>query len=70
MPLSSRAFSHARGHLRVSRVFLDGLRKKKEAARSLCEFSPFSFFGRQIVLFEREHDFDKVYRVNSLHVVS
>ena len=27
-PLSSRAFSHARGHLRVSRVLIDGTRKK------------------------------------------
>ena len=50
----------------VSRLF-----EKREAARSLCEFSPFSFFGRKIVLFKREcRDFDKVYRVNSLHVVS
>ena len=34
MPLPSRAFSHTRGHLRVSRASLDGLRKK-ETARSL-----------------------------------
>ena len=34
VPLPSRALSQARGHLRVSRVLLDGLRKK-EAARSL-----------------------------------
>ena len=27
-PLPSRAFSHARGHFRLSRVSLDGLRKK------------------------------------------
>ena len=36
VPLPSRAFSQARGHLRVSRVLLDGLRKKRgKAARSL-----------------------------------
>ena len=29
VPLPSRAFSQARGHLRVSRVLLDGLRKKR-----------------------------------------
>ena len=34
-PLQSPAFSHARGHLRVSHVLLDGLRKKRDA-RSLC----------------------------------
>ena len=34
VPLPSRAFSHTRGHLRVSRASLDGLRKK-ETARSL-----------------------------------
>ena len=34
VPLSSRAFSHTRGHLRVSRASLDGLRKK-ETTRSL-----------------------------------
>ena len=34
MPLPSRAFSHARGHLRVSGVFLDGPRKRG-TARSL-----------------------------------
>ena len=28
LPLPSRAFGHARGHLRVSRVLLDGPRKK------------------------------------------
>ena len=33
-PLSSGAFSHARGHLRVSRVLIDGT-KKRETARSL-----------------------------------
>ena len=27
-PLPSRAISHARGHFRLSRVSLDGLRKK------------------------------------------
>ena len=34
VPLPSRAFSHARGHLRVSAVLLHGPRKK-ETARSL-----------------------------------
>ena len=36
LPLPSRAFSHARGHLRVSGVLLDGQRKK-ETARSLLQ---------------------------------
>ena len=37
-PLPSRAFSHARGHLRVSGVLLDGPKKKKrETARNLQE---------------------------------
>ena len=36
--ISSRAFSHARGHFRVSRVSLNGLRKR-EIARSL-RFKP------------------------------
>ena len=34
VPLLSRAFNHARGHLRVPRVLLDGPRKK-ETARSI-----------------------------------
>ena len=33
--LPSSAFSHARGHLRVSRVSLYGLKKTRETARSL-----------------------------------
>ena len=32
VPLPSRAFSHARGHLRVSGVFLDGPRKKRDCS--------------------------------------
>ena len=35
MPLPSRAFSHARGHLRVSDVLLDGPRKKRDCSSSL-----------------------------------
>ena len=35
----SRAYSHARGHLRVSRVCLDGPRKR-ETARSLSFSAP------------------------------
>ena len=35
MPLPSRAFTHVRGHLRVSGVLLDGPRKR-ETARSLA----------------------------------
>ena len=31
VPLLSRAFSHARGHFRVSRVLLDGPRKRNTA---------------------------------------
>ena len=34
MPLPSRAFSHARGHLRVSGVLLDGPRKKSDGSQS------------------------------------
>ena len=30
--VQSRAFSHARGHLRVSRVLLDGPRKKRDCS--------------------------------------
>ena len=30
VPLPSRAFSHARGHLRVLDVLLDGPRKKRD----------------------------------------
>ena len=41
--LPSPAFSHARGHLRVSRVSLDGL-EKKETDRSLSLFLIFEFF--------------------------
>ena len=33
-PLPSRVFSHARGHLRVSRVLLNGPRKKKDCSLS------------------------------------
>ena len=32
VPLPSRAFSHARGHLRVSGVLLDGRRKKRDCS--------------------------------------
>ena len=35
-PLPSRAISHARGHLRVSR-FARRTTEKRETARSLCE---------------------------------
>ena len=38
-PLPSRAFSHARGHLRVSGVLLDGPRKLRETARSLPQIT-------------------------------
>ena len=31
-PLPSRAFGHARGHLRVSGVLLDGPRKKRDCS--------------------------------------
>ena len=31
-PLPSQAFSHARGHLRVSGVLLDGPRKKRDSS--------------------------------------
>ena len=31
-PLQSRAFSHARGHLRVSHGLLDGPRKKRDCS--------------------------------------
>ena len=34
MPLLSRAFSHARGHLRVSRVLLERLRKTRDCSYS------------------------------------
>ena len=34
VPLPSRAFSHARGHLRVSDVLLDGPRKKRDCSKS------------------------------------
>ena len=34
VPLPSHAFSHARGHLRVSGVFLDGPRKKRGCSYS------------------------------------
>ena len=37
-PLPSRAFSHVRGHLRVSGVLLDG-QDKRETARSLIHMS-------------------------------
>ena len=57
MPLSSRAFSHARGHLRVSRVFLDGLRKKKRllvvyvnSAPSLFLVGKLSFSKENMIL--------------------
>ena len=32
VPLPSRAFIHARGHLRVSGIFLDGPRKKRDCS--------------------------------------
>ena len=32
VPLPPRAFSHARGHLRVSGVLLDGPRKKRDCS--------------------------------------
>ena len=38
-PLPSRAFSHARGHLRVSGVLLDRPRKLRETARSLPQIT-------------------------------
>ena len=41
--LQSPAFSHACGHLRVSRVSLDG-EKKRDAARRLSLFLIFEFF--------------------------
>ena len=34
MPLPSRALGHARGHLRVSGVLLDGPRKKRDCSES------------------------------------
>ena len=34
-PLPSRTFSHARGHLRVSGVLLDGPRKKRDCSQSI-----------------------------------
>ena len=46
VPLPSRAFSHARGHLRVSGVLLDGQRKKRD-----CSYSKFLF------IFFEEHPF-------------
>ena len=33
----SRAFSHARGLLRVSNVLLDGPRKKRDCSKSICQ---------------------------------
>ena len=33
--LSSRAFSHGRGHLRVSRVLIDGTRKRENLAKAI-----------------------------------
>ena len=35
MPLTPRAFSHARSHLRFSRVLLDGPRNWRESAHSV-----------------------------------
>ena len=38
-PLPSRAFSHARDHLRVSGVLLDGPSKKRDCSQSNFELS-------------------------------
>ena len=35
VPVPSRAFSHARGHLRVSGVLLDGPRKERDCSQSM-----------------------------------
>lgn len=39
-PLSSRAFSHGRGHLRVSLVLIDGTRKKGDCSKSIVFATP------------------------------
>ena len=51
-PLPSRAFSHARGHLRVSGVLLDGPRKLRETARSLPQITRATTFVPSKIIYK------------------
>ena len=48
-PFHSRAFSHARGHFRVSRLSLDGLRKKRNWSSCLKKLAILSLYPRSHV---------------------